>query len=51
MVGGRGIGDGVTIFGSNANSNQLEDLANVNTGISILKPDFLLNLKEKYQYL
>ena len=50
MVGGRGIGDGVTIFGSNANSNQLEDSANVNTGASILKPDFLLNLKEKYQY-
>ena len=47
MVGGRGIGDGVTIFGSNA---QLEDSANVNTGISILKPDFILNLKEKYSY-
>ena len=47
MVGGRGIGDGVTIFGSNA---QLEDSANVNTGITTLKPDFILNLKEKYSY-
>ena len=47
MVGGRGVGDGVTIFGCNA---QLEDLGNVNTGVSILKPDFLLNLKDKLSY-
>ena len=45
--GGRGVGDGVTIFGSNT---QLDDLANMNTGITILKPDFILNLKEKYLY-
>ena len=48
MVGGRGVGDGVTIFGSN--SNQLEDSANMNTGASIIKPDFILNLKEKFFY-
>ena len=46
--GGRGIGDGVTIFGSN--TKQLDDLANMNTGATILKPDFILNLKEKYLY-
>ena len=47
MVGGRGVGDGVTIFGCNA---QLEDSGNVNTGVSLLKPDFLLNIKEKFSY-
>ena len=46
--GGRGVGDGVTIFGSN--SNQLDDLANMNTGATTLKPDFILNLKEKYLF-
>ena len=40
MIGGRGVGDGVAIFGSNA--NQLEESANMNTGASILKPDFIL---------
>ena len=44
--GGRGVGDGVTIFG--CNPSQLEDLANMNTGATILKPDLILNLKEKY---
>ena len=34
MKGGRGVGDGVTIFGSNASSNALEDSANFNTGAS-----------------
>ena len=34
MVGGRGIRDGVTIFGSNANSNQLEDSVNANPGMN-----------------
>ena len=50
MKGGRGVGDGVTIFGSNASSNALEDSANFNTGASLLKPDFILNLKEKFIY-
>ena len=48
MIGGRGVGDGVTIFGSSA--NQIEESANMNTGASILKPDFILNLKEKFLY-
>jgi len=42
MVGGRGVNDGVVIFGSN--SNELE-----NTG-SAFKEDFKLNLKEKCSY-
>ena len=49
MIGGRGIGDGITIFGSNPN-NQGEEGSNMNTGVSSLKPDFILNLKEKYNY-
>ena len=48
MEGGRGVGDGVAIFGSNP--NQVEDSANLNTGASILKPDFVLNLNEKYLF-
>ena len=47
MEGGRGAGDGVTIFGCNAIT---EDTSNMNTGASILKPDFILNLKEKLMY-
>ena len=47
MVGGRGVGDGVTIFGRNT---QLEDSGNSNVGLGIIKPDFVLNLKEKYAY-
>jgi len=50
MIGGRGVGDGVTIFGSNTNSNQLENSVNANSGMNILKPDFILNLKENYTY-
>ena len=45
MEGGRGIGDGVTIFGSNV--YQEEDASNK---INIIKPDFILNLNEKYNY-
>ena len=48
MEGGRGIGDGVVFFGSN--QVVLEESANMNTGVSILKPDFILNLNEKYPY-
>ena len=50
MVGGRGVGDGIAIFGSNQNSQGEEvSNANENTGVS-LKPDFILNLKEKYNF-
>ena len=49
MIGGRGVGDGITIFGSNPN-NQGEEGSNMNTGVSALKPDFILNLKEKFNY-
>ena len=51
MIGGRGIGDGITIFGSN-NSNNInnDEGSNQNTGVSSLKSDFILNLKEKYNY-
>ena len=48
MIGGRGVGDGVVIFGSSA--NQIEESANMNTGASILKPDFILNLTVKILY-
>ena len=48
MIGGRGVGDGVAIFGSSA--NQLEESANMNTGASLLKPDFILNLTVKILY-
>ena len=48
MIGGKGVGDGVAIFGSN--SNQLEESENMNTGATILKTDFILNLKEKFLY-
>ena len=48
MIGGRGVGDGVAIFGSSA--NQIEESANMNTGTTILKPDFILNLKVKFLY-
>ena len=40
MIGGRGIGDGRTIFGNNPN-NQVEEVSNMNTGVSSLKPDFI----------
>ena len=49
MIGGRGVGDGIAIFGSNSN-NQGEEGSNMNTGVSPLKTDFTLNLKEKYNY-
>ena len=49
MVGGRGVGDGVTIFGNN-NQNLLEESANMNTVATILKPDYILNLNEKFNY-
>ena len=51
MIGGRSIGDGITIFGSN-NSNNInnDEGSNQNTGVSSLKSDFILNLKEKYNY-
>ena len=48
MEGGRGVGDGVVFFGSN--SKQVEESANMNTGESLLKPDFILNLNENYLY-
>ena len=41
MIGGRDIGDGITIFGCNSN-NEGEDNSK--------KTDFILNLKEKYSY-
>ena len=47
MIGGRGVGDGVTIFGSNANQG---DALNMNKEGKILKPDFVLNLKNHYSY-
>ena len=47
MIGGRGIGDGITIFGCN---NNIENDSNNNTGTNTLKSDFILNLKEKYSY-
>ena len=46
--GGRGVGDGVTIFGSNL--NQQDDSANIDAGATTLKPDFILNIKEKFPY-
>ena len=55
MVGGRGMNDGLVIFGSAANLSQSEN-TNFNLGLSssvntnILKVDFILNLKEKYNY-
>ena len=49
MIGGRGLGDGIAIFGCNSN-NQLEEDSNNNTGVNSLKSDFILNLKEKYSY-
>ena len=42
MEGGRGVGDGVVIFGGVADED--------NTDINNLKPDFVLNLKNKYPY-
>jgi len=42
MEGGRGVGDGVVIFGGGADED--------NTDINNLKPDFVLNLKNKYPY-
>ncbi len=47
MIGGREVGDGVTIFGSNISEI---DSSNINIGATTLKPDFVLNLKEKYLY-
>ena len=49
MVGGRGVGDGIAIFGSNP-CVQGEEGSNVNTGVGTLKPDFILNLNETFNY-
>lgn len=55
MVGGRGMNDGIAIFGNSANLSQSEN-TNFNLGLSssvntnILRVDFILNLKEKYNY-
>jgi hypothetical protein len=49
MVGGRGVGDGIAIFGSNPGV-QGEEGSNVNTGVGTLKPDFILNLNETFNY-
>ena len=42
MIGGRGIGDGITIFGSN-NSNNInnDEGSNQNTGVSSLKSYYI----------
>lgn len=42
MVGGREVGDGIAIFGSNPNNTGEDN--------NSLKTDFTLNLKEKYDY-
>ena len=47
MIGGRGIGDGLTIFGSSTNQETKE---NENGDKNKLKVDFILNLNEKYSY-
>ena len=44
MIGGRGLNDGVTIFGCGKEEND----NNGNT--QILKSDFILNFKDKYSY-
>ena len=55
MVGGRGLKDGVSLFGSPSNLSQSENnnfniILNSSTNANILKLDFVLNLKEKYNY-
>ena len=53
MVGGRGMNDGLAIFGSSSNLSQSENfnlLQNSKTNTNILKVDFILNLKEKYNF-
>ena len=55
MLGGRGLNDGVTIFGSSSNLSQSENnnfniINNSSANANILKADFILNLKEKYNY-
>ena len=47
MIGGRGMWDGVTIFGSNPNQ---VDALNANKEGNTLKADFILNLKHQYSY-
>ena len=47
MIGGRGVGDGLTIFGSSANQIDNE---NTEKNENILKVDFILNLNQKYSY-
>lgn len=47
MIGGREVGDGLTIFGSSANQ---ENDSNNNNEVPKLKADFILNLKDKYSY-
>ena len=47
MIGGRGMGDGVTIFGSNPNQM---DASKANKEGNLLKADFILNLKHQYSY-
>ena len=48
MIDGRGVGDGVVIFGRF--EDQLEESANMNNSVSILKSRFYFNLKEKIIY-
>lgn len=51
MIEGRGMNDGVAIFGSASNLNTNFTLGlNSNTNTNLLKVDFILNLKEKYNY-
>ena len=54
MVGGRGLNDGVTIFGSASNLYQSENsnfnVINSSVNTNFIKSDFILNLKEKYNY-
>ena len=55
MIGGRGVNDGVSLFGSPSNLSQSENnnfniILNSSTNANILKLDFVLNLKEKYNY-
>ena len=47
MIGGRGMMDGVTIFGSSHNQG---DALNSNKEGNTLKADFILNLKNQYSY-
>ena len=54
LVGGRGLNDGVAIFGSELNLSKSENtncnIINSSVNTNFLKSDFILNLKEKYNY-